>query len=100
MTQKELRIIDTINREGIDNFEWGITDSILDTDHYGITPCDLAKENKVEELPPHIYIYGNTENTYGSAMEELLYKKYDRKFICEDDDTSFICFFWLDPKTL
>lgn len=92
MTQKEYSIIATINEEGLDNSMWGMSNATLDASYYG---C-----NKKEELPPHIYIYGDDNTTYGRRMDELLRNGYDRKFYLDKFSTEFICFFWLDPKTL
>ena len=89
MTQKEYSIIAAINQEGIDNSMWGMSNVEQDTDAYG---CTI--DNKLETLPPHIYIYGDPEYAYSKEMHELLYAKYDRKYVNPYDDT-FICFFWL-----
>ena len=93
MTQKEFDIINAINVDGIDNSDWGVTEDGLDTEYYGI------ELDKPEQLPRHIYVWGDTKQTYGKELNELLCNGYDRKYRT-DDTGGFLCLFWLDPQTL
>lgn len=97
MTLKEYAILAAINTEGLDNSEWGMSNIPLDTNYYGVKPFFAAKSDKPEELPPHIYIYGIVGKIYCKAMNEVLEKMYDRRYILEDG--SFICFYWLERES-
>ena len=91
MTQKEYKVLATINQEGLDNTVWGMSSNELDTDFYGCT-----FNNRLEKLPPHIYIWGNDDEIYSNAMHELLYSGFDKKIVNPYADGEFICFFWLN----
>jgi len=93
MTQREFDIINAINVEGLDNSDWGVAKDGLTTEFY------LGNDEPVEELPSHIYIWGDNSTTYCNAMHDLLNTKYDKKYYT-DDCGGFLCLFWLDPQTL
>lgn len=52
MTQKEIRLIDTINREGLDNFMCGI-----ETCNHSNDTRYMYGTEQHRNIPPHIYIY-------------------------------------------
>lgn len=85
MTQKEFRIIDLIQREGIENSSWGLQKETVNSVIYGsFVP---------EDLPPHIYIYGSYNESYTADFDALL-KDYDKIFYCGKGD--FLCLYWLN----
>lgn len=85
MTQNEFKLIDAINKDGMANTLWGLCSSDVNASVYG--------DGFDEMLPPHLYIYGDDDGVYGSDLERLLKREYDRKLYFTP--THYIAFFWL-----
>lgn len=50
MTEKEIKLINALNRSGLDNSMWGISSEKFDSKV-------LYGTKEYVELPPHIYVY-------------------------------------------
>lgn len=85
MKQKEFELIDAILRDGLDSSLWGLCGSEANAlAYYGLSD---------EMLPPHLYVYGDDNETYGCELGRFLRDGYDRKLYY--DPTHYVAFFWL-----
>lgn len=85
MTQNEFKLIDAINRGGINNTFWGVYGSDVNASIYS--------QDFDEMLPPHLYIYGDDDRVYDSDLAMFLKSRYDRKLYYTP--THYVAFFWL-----
>lgn len=66
MKAATFRLLDAINREGIDNGMWGVVEDIESTKAYFGTDRDEQLNGK------WIYVYLNTDNTYNELYDNLI----------------------------
>lgn len=69
MKAATFRLIDAINREGIDNSQWGVLEDIISTKEQFGTDRDDQLHGK------WLYIYLDTNNTYNYLYDNIISRK-------------------------